>query len=301
MKKLRINEDNNKNEAQEDGDLDFALASRKFRVQQEQAERDQAAAAALQQKEDEINEEASYQRRQQQERGARRDAELAKQLLLKEEQAIAQRQQSESQDAKLAQKLASMHVGESDESKKKRELEDARLAKELARKLADEEKQKSTVDRDAKIAAELAQQELLQLQKKKSVHQQDEELARTLQEQERQAALQRAMKNKQSPPTQTKRISSGPIPTGTPVNHGMPVMAQPVMGQVQPQPMNISVTLSSQGVMPQGLPPGVKVVKAPKGVILPPGCVLGSDDCVYDQSNGFRAVGKLKKNEKKSK
>jgi len=107
------------------------------------------------------------------------------------------------------------------------------------------------------------------------------------------------MKNK-PPPTQTKR-SSGPIPTGTPVNHGMPVMAQPVMGQVQPQPMNISVTLSSQGVMPQGLPPGVKVVKVPKSVTLPPGCVLGSDDCVYDQSNGFRAIGKLKKPEKKSK
>jgi len=191
--------------------------------------------------------------------------------------------------------------------RKKRELEDARIAKELARKLADEEKQKSVVDRDAKIAAELAQQELLQLQKKKSVHQQDEELARKLQEQERQAALQRAMKNQQS--TQPQKRSSGPIPTGTPVNHGMPVMAQPIMGQqpvmAQPvmgqQPMNISVTVSSQGVMPQGLPPGVTVLKKlPKGVTLPPGCVLGSDDCVYDQSNGFRVVGRLKKNEKKS-
>jgi len=142
----------------------------------------------------------------------------------------------------------------------------------------------------------------LQLQKKKSVHQQDEEYARRLQEQERQEALQRA-KSKQQTPPQPQRRNSGPLVTGVPVGHGTPVMAQPVMGY-QPQsqqPMNVSVTVQSQPVTGVGLPPGVKIVKLPKGVALPPGCVLGSDDCVYDQSNGYRAVGKLKKNEKKKK
>jgi len=100
-------------------DLDFGLASRRFRVQQEQAERDAQAAAVLQKKEDELHEEASYQRRQQLDRAAQRDGELAKQLLEKEQIAITQKQKAESQDAQLAKKLAETLVV--DEVEKKRE------------------------------------------------------------------------------------------------------------------------------------------------------------------------------------
>jgi len=113
----------------------------------------------------------------------------------------------------------------------------------------------------------LAKQELLVLEKKKSETSADAELARKLQEQEKQEAL-RIKQQREQQKVGGKPSSSSAAPAPPP-------------GAPPPSAF--------------GPPPGVKLVKPPKECTLPPGCVLGSDGTVYDQSNGFKIVGALKK------
>jgi len=72
-----------------------------------------------------------------------------------------------------------------------------------------------------------------------------------------------------------------------------PVIAPPVSRLNSPPPSTPSPS-APPPYAPSLPPPGVVIVNPPKGVNLPPGCVLTKDGSVLDSTNNYKFVGRLK-------